>query len=593
MNDNSHLNLLKEAPMKRNGLASIALLMLLTLLFGCGGGSDAPSSTTQSADPSTTEMPYGVTSMTVPYDDDTTTVDYVYDENGQVVAASLAVAHDYDGDGRDDYVQTADYTIDPSITVTDSSEIEDMSMGMESLSALGARGEVASRRFVDLSTTLGDLPGAVTRTESRWYSYGGRPMYSRVADDMITEQSVITTYSYDASGCVTEMESTCETTEAFDIYRITFAYDAQGRMTRQKRVWQFDLLKDGWIDEQSIDEITYAYDASGNKISKVEDQYNDSDLRTTTYAYDASGLLAGEDYKRIRRGGETVDQHQTIAYAHDAAGRLVQKVITAYAIDSEGIETPSSINTISFTYDDADRLVEKVHDNDSDADPSTQNSIYTDTYAYGQHGLTTYEYIREDSYGGGYSYAYDMTYNAQGQLTEKRRTYDAGNDGVADHFRVETYAYDTNGRLSSRSYAYHTAVGGEPGAASDKDVYAFSYDADGRLVGFSYEGYDNGTVMDEQIVAAMTYDAAGAGASGTVESFSLDETTGNMTSDGPAKTISFTFAAEAPTATMEITVEEFPYYGSYTESFEELSLTIEMPALFGLYYGSQMDLGPR
>ncbi len=138
--------------------------------------------------------------------------------------------------------------------------------------------------------------------------------------------------------------------------------------------------------------------------------------------------------------------------------------------------------------------------------------------------------------------------------------------------------------LNDETAIYHDIVGGELAAASDKYIYDFSYDAGGRLVGSSYEGYGNGTDMDDQFVAAMTYDESGTGASGSMETFSLDEITGNLTSDGPAKTISYTFAAGAPTAAMAVGIQQFPYESNEIEPFEELSLTIDMPALFGLYF---------
>ena len=576
--------------MKGNTLASLALTMLLATLLGCGGGgSDAPSSTAPLTDPSTTEMPYGVKSMSVPYDGLTIDADYVYDENGQVVAVSVTNAADYDGDGRDDYVQTADITIDPSITPIDPPEFDDTSADadMSSFLAVALRGDTFGPGPAGLSTTLNQIPGAVTHVESQRYSYAGRLILGSVADDMITEQSIVVTNTYDAGGRLIAMDNTWEDSDVLYTYRYTFTYDEQGRMTRQKRVDQRDDYKDGWIDAQSISEITYAHDASGKKVSKVEDIYNDSYLRTTTYTYDASGLLTGEDYKRVERDGETVADHNTIAYAYDTDGRMIEKVVTHYTNDGD-VETPSSLTTIDYSYDDSGRLVEKVREYDGDADPSTQNAIYTDTYAYGQHGLTTYEYGYEDVYGNGSTYTYEMSYNTAGQLTEIQRACGSDNDGVADHFHTYAYAYDADGRLVSQSYAYQPAVDGEPDAATDRYIYAFSYDADGRLVGYSYEDYDNGTDMDEQMVASLAYDAAGTGASGTVEGFSLDDATGTLTSDGPAQTVSFTFAAEAPTAAMAITVQEFPYSSSQLESFEAFSLTVDIPALYGLYSGWQM-----
>ena len=583
--------------MKGNTLASLALTMLLATLLGCGGGgSDAPSSTAPLTDPSTTEMPYGVKSMSVPYDGLTIDADYVYDENGQVVAVSVTNAADYDGDGRDEYVQTADYTIDPSITPIDPPELNDPSAhaDMSPFSALILGAEVADAGPVGLGTTLGGMPGAVTRAELQRYSYEGRRLIKgSVADDMITVESIVVTYTYDAGGRLTAIDNTREYSDTLYSYRFTFTYDEQGRMTRQKEVYQEDEYRDGWIDAQSISEFTYAHDASGNKVSKVEDLYNDSYLRTTTYTYDTSGLLTGEDYKRVRRDDETVADHDAIAYAYDTDGRMIEKVVTDYTNDGD-VETPSSLTTIDYSYDDSGRLVEKVREYDGDADPSTQNAIYTDTYAYGQHGLTIYEYGYENVSGGGYTYTYAMSYNTAGQLTEIQRACGSDNDGVADHFHTYAYAYDADGRLVSQSYAYQPAVDGEPDAATDSYLYAFSYDADGRLVGYSYEDYDNGTDMDEQMVASLAYDAAGTGASGTVEGFSLDDATGTLASDGPAQTVSFTFAAEAPTATMAATVQQFPYSSNQMEEpFEAFSLTVDIPALYGLYSGWQMMSGPR
>lgn len=565
-------------------------------LIGCGGDSTSSSGQTSfppvTVDPSATVFPFGLESMRVPNGDEVNAIEFTYDDaTGLVVAVTMTTEEDSNSDGRTDGIETIVYTLDPTITVTEVTELEDVSYSLSALEAIGA---LRAGPSFAMATTLGDLPGAVIEVSSQYYSYGSGLRAVNVPEEMVLTQQTTLTYTYDDTGRMLTASSVEEDYNSIDYYTITCSYDNAGNVTQIKSTYKYDLYKDGWIDENSVVENNYTYDDNGNLIKKEEDDYTSSYLETTSYTYDDAGNLTGEEYKRIYRSDESLSDHETIAYSYDDAGRLTQKVRSDYAIDGEGTETLNYRDTITYSYDADGRVIEKVRVNDSDGNPLTANTIYTDTYVFGQYGLTSYEYNYEYASGGGYRYLYTYTYNDQGQITEKRRMRDTDNNGTADYFDIVVYTYDTQNRLTSIKDTEHSAVSEEPGAATDMDTTTFTYDTNGLLTEFMFEEADNGTDVDFRRIVSAVYAEDGGSATGTMETFSLDGISGEIVVDGDAESLTYSFAAGAPTATMQVALDEFPYSSYLAQDVETVSLSVNVPALYALSYAWQfVSAGPE
>lgn len=568
--------------MKRSVLLPFVLFLFLLVMAGCGGSSsDSATPPEDNLDPSATDYPFGVRSMTVPYGDNTTTLEFSYDSQGRVIEASNTVERDSDGDDRVDSIQTVVYTIDPTISVSSTPEVDGISLAPLSVSR--SRGVGSS--FM-LTTTLGDIPGGVTRIETQAHSYNSSARSVDVPDDMVLTRHITITYSYDSTGRMTQAVYMEEDYNSIDTQTIDCTFNADGHLVLLKRVYQYDLYKDDWVEENDISETTYVYDENGYKVSKIEDEYSSEYLRSTTYSYNESGLLSGEDYRRTQRGGDRVYEHDSVVYSYDAAGRLTQEIRSDYSVDEEGTETLNYVNTITYSYDGQGRVSEKTREYDGDGNPATANDTYTDTYTFGPYGLTGYSYVSEYSYGGGSTYTYTYTYNDQGRLTGRQRMRDSDNDGVADYFDIDTYTYDDVGRLVSIENAYHPAVDGEPGTATDIERYSFTYDADGRLTEYVFDDLDNGVDVDSRMISTAVYNEAGTAATGTVSLLEWDVETETFVPLRPVQESSFSFAAGAPTATFSLPTDQFPYSSYLAHDFEQVTVSFEIPALYTLYYSS-------
>jgi RHS repeat-associated protein len=225
----------------------------------------------------------------------------------------------------------------------------------------------------------------------------------------------------------------------------------------------------------------YAYDASGNLISKT-DALNQQE----TYQYDPANRLI----QTTTRKGET------IAYAYDSQDRLIQIArsdsTTNYSFDAAGrlIQVQEGATRLQYDYDSADRLTREVQD--------TPNGLNRIEYQYDALDRRTSRKVNgtdETKY----------SYNKAGQLTQMQ-------------YRGETtsYQYDATARLASKtlpgglsqSYAYDAAnrltqIQYKNGAALI-DQLDLSYDAEGNL---TKKQLQNG-VLNHDTALTATYDAA-------------------------------------------------------------------------------------
>ena len=559
--------------MKKICLCLLGVVLVSFSLTGCGSSGGGSSSAT----PSTAALPFGIESMSLPTDDERRMVlDFTYNSSGDLIEATSSQEEDWDGDGRTDSITRTVVTLDPSLTAIDMPDLE-----------IGSPKSARSATGVDLAkvsspvTLVSDfLPGTVVKVVTTRHGYGGSRAATTIPDYMILEDQETMTFTYDAAGRLLEVTTVGEDYRRLETVTQTFTWDQTGNLLFEKLVAQFDDYKDGWIDAQFIAETSHTYDEQGNKIKTVRDDYGSSYLETTTYSYDAAGNLVEEDWQHTNRSdGELVDQTLT-TYSYDGAGRLLTRVETDYYFGALGVTT-FSIETTTYSYDDSDRVTLKVRQYDSGGD-STIETTYTDTYVYGEFGVTSYEY-RYDYSGGGYTRSYDYTYNDAGQITSEIYMYDNNSDG-ADFFDMETYTYDAEGRLLAVATSDHDVVAGEPGPATWLDQTTFAYDEAGRLVEWAEETYADGTNISDRLAITVAYNASETAAEGTMQYSAWDATASELVAVGAPLPVAISLAAGAPTAVMDMPIGTLPY--STDQASEEITLNVSVPALYGVAYGS-------
>ena len=254
-------------------------------------------------------------------------------------------------------------------------------------------------------------------------------------------------FLYDWTGYLASVEEVVGETISLNL---TYERDAVHRITKVK--------VPGHTPPESYD-ISYAYDASGNRIFMA---YPDG--YSLNYEYDAANRLI-----RISdAGGNTI-----VAYEYDVAGRRTRRTL------GNGTYT-------TYEYDDLDRLTLLV--NYSPGDAVQSRFAYTYNAAGIRTSMTTVE--------GVHNYTYDDTYQLTGTVYPDSRTVDytfdeVGNrssvtdNGAATNYTTnqldqytqvgtETLGYDVNGSLTTRTL--------------DTSVISYGWDEDDRLVSVDRDG---------------------------------------------------------------------------------------------------------
>ncbi len=187
----------------------------------------------------------------------------------------------------------------------------------------------------------------------------------------------VTTYAYDALNRVTSTTDPNNRTASFqyDVHsRVTQRSDARGLVTKYFYDATDRLTRaEHWNGATFVDQVTYAYDALGNRTQMVDP------TGTTAYAYDAlnratsvtfpGNKVVSYQYDNAgRRTRITYPDAKTVDYGYDAASNLTSVTdwasrLTAYAYDNAGNLTTTTLPSASGlsstrTYDNAERLTQ-------------------------------------------------------------------------------------------------------------------------------------------------------------------------------------------------------------------------------------------
>ncbi|MFC1807882.1 RHS repeat-associated core domain-containing protein [Candidatus Omnitrophota bacterium] len=240
----------------------------------------------------------------------------------------------------------------------------------------------------------------------------------------------------------------------FNTYDTYYVYDALGNLKQ--------------VTDNQGNITTISYDSLGRKLSMT-----DPDMGTWSYFYDDNGNLVSQ----------TDNKSQTINFTYDALNRLVIKLVGAasggdstitYTYD-QGINGQGRLNRVDyeggsteFFYDELGREIKtiKTIGSSSHAIERTYDALdRLKTLKYPDNETLTYAYDASGAIksieGLNQTYVQDITYSAQGQMTQL--TY--GNGAVTNY----TYNAYTR-RLSS--------LRANVGAASGREILDLSYTFD-------------------------------------------------------------------------------------------------------------------
>jgi YD repeat-containing protein len=567
----------------------LGLMMMSMLLVGCGGGGDnAPAP----IKPSATDFPFGVSSILNSMDERILSAEFVYDAAGRVVEVHMTAERLRSQDGRIHEMVTVVYTLDPKIVVI---EVPEM-MEMMEMFREGDMEEVAPQArssLFDIPYFINDLPGAVIQVALHMYGYEPRPFEPlhhhskavQVPEELVLLGTVLLTFDHDATGRLFKVAFEQESARGYASRVSTGTYDATGRLIRKMTLMQIDEGNTGWVAENHAIETKYTYNAAGELIKKVVDDFDEPVLEVTTFAYNEDGRLTESIFQRVDKRDQLLLSKTVTRNTYDEIGNLIEEAIIQYSTDPDGNLFQSLHRVSRYRYDERHRILEQIRRYYSAEDPPILTQSYIFSYAYGAFGLTDYTFDVRDSGGLSAADAYRYSYNEQGQLTEKRHR-----DFDAERFHVETFGYDTGGRIVSKKNATHFVVDDEPGSETDSYTITFKYDEKGRLAEWVFEEFE---VEKTKTVFELIYDANERYATVVIQDFDWDPTAADgagayVEVDTP-RSISISFLSGAPRGTMAFGVAPPEFEMILSKDFERVRIYVDVPALFSLV-GHTSDL---
>jgi RHS repeat-associated protein len=293
-----------------------------------------------------------------------------------------------------------------------------------------ATGSFASARFFDRSNNLAGIGVAYNSPPA---FCGGASATSGSGMDKPLS-TLCTALSYDAANRLNGLDE--YPTSAGSATRTCLGYDAQGNVS-SVRVGCSGGGTPGDCSGCSWPPSTYQYDDFGNVISATLPWTDTGSgaAGTTKYSYDAAGHLLVKQTPAMAQTGDY------LTYAYDSLGRTVSL--------THHYTQPSAGNELLYTF---------AYDNAATLDPSCPQPSNT-------LGRTLY---RNDSFGTTW-YEYD----AWGRVTEEIRLRTGTTNCLASNPNLNphtTYAYSTNGDLTSITYPYGRTVtfGYGTGANADR-----------------------------------------------------------------------------------------------------------------------------
>ena len=317
----------------------------------------------------------------------------------------------------------------------------------------------------------------------------------------------------------------------------SYVYNEDLQVIESTTVYEYDYNADGIADSRTINTLTYdptiitaeeimtksavqkAAAPSNNSVfgavlSNTEAWYNSNET---------SGEIAEYPYKRVEESYTYTDEGKVLSYS---------KTESLYNDEDEAL-TSSSTNTITKTYNEDGKTIEKSdswtrdYDGDGVADSSI-STVCTMSYdskrlfhkpkvARGQKmvatllstkwpathtytdGLLTQTTVTET---GEQPYTLDFTYNDDGLVATKTKSFNNYGDSGIDTYYKLTFSYDSEGRVTGYTHRYeHDSNDDEVIDYFQEYLYTFSYDENARILTSNYQyRYDNTPTDNEYTV---------------------------------------------------------------------------------------------
>ncbi|PMD95694.1 hypothetical protein BWI97_13925 [Siphonobacter sp. BAB-5405] len=338
--------------------------------------------------------------------------------------------------------------------------------------------------------------GAVSRViscaTSHTFSYLSRQFKTFVAEQ-VNGQNVVTTYTFDEKGRVTEKNGNCCG------YHLEYGYDANNNIIRltdgnkKATLYAYDARGNVLKETDPAGHVTsYTYDPVLNRVTSITDKKSNK----TTYTYDAKGHLLtiskplGSTEKSTydakgNRQSYTNANNATASYTYNAAGLLTQTT------DPEG-----GIRT--FTYDCYGNLLTETDANENQTSYAYNalNQRIKMTDALGQVTTYTYNKLRlleseKNALGKTTRYEYD------GLGRRIKTTFPMGNSTLSEYDGQGNLIRETDSRGSVTQYSYN----------SRKQPLSIT-DGLGHTVFYEYDGAGNKTSETDKNgnITRFTYD---------------------------------------------------------------------------------------
>ena len=426
-------------------------------------------------------------------------------------------------------------------------EVTDRDGGVRSFDCYGMLTGVTDRHGLTTTVEYDDLHqmSRVVSPSGRAYGFEHDAM-GRISSATLPDGSKVS-YAYDAHGDLVEV------TEAGG-GRITYAYDGQGRMTEWRDPSGAPVVRNEYDGEGRVVAQTDANgNRSAIAYAEGSTTATDARGNSTTYAFDELYRTVGIAYPDGHAVSRSYDDAGNMAsdedgtYAYDASGNMVSKtdlrgMTTTYAYDGEGnlvsqtgpdgevvtnaydgrnllVSSTSSLGgTTEYAYDG---LCRKVSETDADG--------YATTYAYSGADLVA----ETDAMGNTTTYACDAmgrrisesdpagnalrtTYDAMGRKTSETDGAGGTTRYVLDSRGLLAAMVDPNGNATT--YTYDAAWNMTSMTDATGATWSYSYDAEGNCT-TETDPLGNATTRAYDAMGRMTLETDPTGAS---EAWSYD-----------------------------------------------------------------------
>jgi serralysin len=251
----------------------------------------------------------------------------------------------------------------------------------------------------------------------------------------------------------------------------TYTYDGR-RPTRA--VSEQDLDRDGIVERRTV--TTYTYDADGNRISAVFEEYAlpDGTLEarsTFTSTYDENGHLLQNVVERDSGGDGTIDYRSQTTRTYDSDGQQIEQI---EEFDTNADSVIDRFAKTTFAYDERGNLVQRRNEVDGNAD-GVVDGTSTRTYTYDRRDNLILE-VRTDD-GSEFTLTTRYTRDARGNAVVTVVEIDWEGDGIVDETTTETSTFNKQGQLTTSITEYRD---GEGVLGTTRTTY--SYNAHGKVI---------------------------------------------------------------------------------------------------------------